>query len=49
LEDKFFDCAKYSARPIAKETLLQVVALIKRLEDIPDIAALPELLKSGTY
>jgi 2-methylcitrate dehydratase PrpD len=44
LEAKFRDCISFSARSVPSENLEQAIALIRRLEDVPDITAIIRLL-----
>ena len=48
--EKFMDCARYAAYPIQRDKLDELVNLVDRLEDVPDVTTLAGLLevrKSG--
>ena len=44
LVDKFMDCASHAPLPLSHAALESVVDLIDRLEDLEDVAAIPEAL-----
>ena len=44
LIEKFLDCAQYSARPISKQSLEEVIELVMNLEGMADIAFLSHYL-----
>lgn len=44
---KFRDCAAYSAKPIPKENINQVIEKITRLEDVHDMAEVISLVSGG--
>lgn len=45
--EKFLDCAQYAASRISKDRLQEVIELVDRLEQVPDIAVLPGLLNGN--
>lgn len=42
--DKFRRCCRFAARPVSDERAADIVAAVERLEDLPDVRALGELL-----
>lgn len=44
LVDKFMDCASHAPLPLSQKALASVVELIDGLEDLDDVAAIPEAL-----
>lgn len=47
LEAKFRDCASFSAKDVPGDNLEQAIALIRRLEDLPDVTEVIRLLVPG--
>ena len=45
---KFRDCARYSAAPLADDSLDQFIELVERLEDVDDVSVLPPLVMGST-
>jgi 2-methylcitrate dehydratase PrpD len=43
---KFRDCARYAAQPIPDYTLDRIIETVDCLQDVPNIAVLPELVRS---
>lgn len=46
LREKFLDCARYASQPISQGALEEVIDTIDRLEDVPDVRVLADLLSS---
>ena len=42
--EKFMDCAKHAAYPIQKDKLEELVNLVDRLEDVPNVVEVTALL-----
>lgn len=41
---KFMDCASLAARPVRKATLEKIIAIVGRLDELPDVSQIAELL-----
>jgi 2-methylcitrate dehydratase PrpD len=44
LTAKFRDCAGYAARPLSPETVEKAIAMVNRLEEVEDVAAIVRLV-----
>jgi 2-methylcitrate dehydratase PrpD len=48
LAEKFVDCAQYAARPVPRAALDEAIALVARLEEVPDVGVLAGLVSAGS-
>jgi hypothetical protein len=44
VEAKFRDCVGFSARPLANDDIDRAIALVRDLENVPDVAEIMRLL-----
>ncbi|HTE86566.1 MAG TPA: MmgE/PrpD family protein [Dehalococcoidia bacterium] len=47
LVEKFRDCAKFAAGTITPDRLDETIALVERLEEVPDVSIIPALLQGS--